>query len=209
MTWLIILVLVVAVAVAFLSTARRGAVHRSQDLTEGMDADSRSLYSPIRRLVEDIETIASRDDSMAIRIIGKEAIGEAQRIREQCARALVARTELKKAARGRSVAESEIEDLTRKEAEATTDIERHAFASAREARNLELRQYEEVATTLTHIDANIRQAQAALSEMKTRLSVSAGNEKAITADDEELRATVARMKSLSVSYEEAEQALKS
>jgi hypothetical protein len=107
------------------------------------------------------------------------------------------------------VAEQEVEDLTQRAESATSEAERQALEGAREARQLELGHYDKVTTTIAHIDSGVRQAEAALSEMKARLAVSSGSEKALSAGDEELRDTVGRLKSLSVSYAEAEQTLNS
>lgn len=208
MAWIVLLLLLVAAFVAFIVTARRGAVQRANDPTESMDADSRSLFLPIRRLVDQIEEVATRQDSVTGRVVGTEAMEEAKRIREQCAKALVARSELKKAGRGKGLAENEVSRLEEMEQSAATDSEKAALASAREARKLELTHYVEVEDAIKRIDGGIRQAEAALSEMKTRLAVAAGSEKAELAGDDELRETIGRLKSLSVSYDEAEQTLR-
>ncbi|HEY0865902.1 MAG TPA: hypothetical protein VGE01_00910 [Fimbriimonas sp.] len=210
MSWaLILLILLIAGILAFLASARRGAAARAEDAAESMDADSRSLYSPIRRLSDEIEALASRKDTATIRIIGAEAAQEARRIREQCARALVARSELKRAGRGKSTALGEIDDLDRQLAEAASDQEKQAYLNAQEAYRRQIAHFAKAEEALSRIDVSVKAAEAVLAEMKTRLAVAASSEKAELAGDEDLRETISRMKTLSVSYDEAEQTLRS
>lgn len=210
MSWaIILLILLIAGIVAFVAAARRGATSRAEDVAESMDADSRSLYSPIRRLADEIEALGSRKDTATIRIIGAEAAQEARRIREQCARALIARSELKKAGRGKSMALGEIEDLDRQVAEAASDEEKQAYRNAQEAYQRQITHFSKAEEALARIDVSVKAAEAVLAEMKTRLAVASSSEKAELAGDEDLRETIGRMKTLSVSYDEAEQTLRS
>jgi hypothetical protein len=197
-------------AAIFVLTMRRGAELRAADPTEEMDAESRSMYSPIRRLVTEIEEIVQRNQGSAImKVVGGEAVQEAERIRDQVARALAVRDDLKRAMRGKNVARNEIEGLRARAQAATSDIERDTLLSAMEARKLELSHYDTVDEVLQRIDASVRQAQAALSEMKARLSVKASNELAAeAAEDGDLRETIGRLKQLSISYDEAEELLR-
>jgi hypothetical protein len=210
MAWALILLILIAFGmVAFVAMARRGAVERGNDPTEAMDADSRSLYSPVRRLTEEIEELAGKQDSVTARVVGTEAAQEAKRIREQCARALIARTSLVRASRGEAMANLEIQKLDSQVAAATNESEKAALQGAKEARQMELAHYTRAREALERIDGGVRQAVAVLSEMKTRLAVGSGSEKLEAAGEDDLRETIGRLKTLSVSYDEAEQALRS
>ncbi|MGV3616423.1 MAG: hypothetical protein ACO1SV_13925 [Fimbriimonas sp.] len=189
---------------------KQTATVRSEDPTEAMDADSRALFSPVRRLTNEIEELVRRNgDTALMRTVGAEAKAEAQRIREQVAHALKVRGELKRALRGRSTAAQQITELDEKASVALTDAEREALAGAAEARRLELSHYGTVEQALARIDGGVRQAEAALSEIRARLAVAASGEKAAQAEQsDDLRETVSRLKALSLSVDEAEQMLR-
>lgn len=189
---------------------RQTSTARATDPTEDMDADSRALFVPIRRLSNEIEGLVEKNgDTALMRTVGAEARDEAWRIREQIGHALVIRGELKKALRGRSTAAQEAGDLEAKASQAMTDAEREALTGAAEARRLELSHYETVEQALARIDGGVRQAEAALSEIRARLAVAASGEKAAQADQsDDLRETLGRLKALSLSVDEAEQMLR-
>jgi hypothetical protein len=204
-----ILSLVLWVALLVLSTMRETAARVQADPREEMDAESRSLFSPIRRLMNEIEeTVERNSDSTVMKVVGTEAVGEARRIHDQVAKALAVRDDLRRALRERNMSRAESEKLLAK-AEAETDPSVKAtLLSAVEARKMELSHYEVVENTIAKIDSSVNQAQAALSEMKARLATKASSEKAQSAtDDTELRETIGRLKSLSISYDEAENLL--
>jgi hypothetical protein len=190
-------------------TMRVTADARQIDYTEDMDAESRTLFAPVRRLTNEIEElVAKHGDSAIMRVVGNEAIEESRRIRDQVAKALSVRDDLRKAARDRSTASMQITSLQAQIATEQNLATKESLQGALEARKLELSHYDEVDKAVAGIDSGVKQAQAALSEMKARLSVKASNEKAALAtDDDELRETIGRMKTLSISYDEAEQLL--
>ncbi|AIE83866.1 hypothetical protein [Fimbriimonas ginsengisoli] len=204
-----IIALIAWVATLALGAMRQTAVLRAQDPTDTLDPESRTMFGPIRRLTNEIEELVDRNkESAVIRTVGREAITEARRIRDQIARALAARGELKRTLRGRSSAEREVASLDERMSAATSEEEKSSLAGAAEARKLEVSHYSTVEEALTRIDAGVRQAEAALSEMKARLTVGASGERAAAAgQDDELRATIGRLKALSVTYDEAEQVL--
>lgn len=192
-----------------LKTMRETAGRVQADPREEMDAESRSLFAPIRRLTNEIEEVVeNHPDSMVMKVVGKEALIEAQRIHDQVAKALAIRDDLKRSLRERNMSKAETEKLLAK-AEAEEDpTVKVTLLSAVEARRMELSHYTVVEETIAKIDSSVNQAQAALSEMKARLSTKASGEKALSAtDDSELRDTISRMKSLSISYDEAENLL--
>ncbi len=204
------LALTLSVALLVLKTMRETASRMADDPREEMDAESRSLFSPIRRLTNEIEEVVTRnDDSTVMKVVGKEALDEATRIHDQVAKALAVRDDLKRSLRERNVSRAETEKLLAK-AEAEQDPSVKAtLLSAVEARKMEQSHYTVVEDTIAKIDSSVAQAEAALSEMKARLATKASGEKALSAtDNEELRDTISRMKTLSISYDEAEQLLR-
>jgi hypothetical protein len=196
-------------ALAF-GSMRLSTERREEDPAESMDPESRSLFAPIRRLTNEVDEMVSKNrDSALMRTIGAEARTEAERIRDQVARALVVRGELRRAIRNRSVAEAEAQKLEAEAAAALTPSERDSLRGAAEARRLELEHYRQVDETIVRIDTGVRQAEAALSEMKARLAVGAGGEAAARAEGgDDLRETMSRMRALSLSVDEAEQILR-
>ena len=207
---LAVLALVAWVGILAFGAMKQTSTMRATDPTEDMDADSRALFAPIRRLSNEIEAMVEKNrDAALMRTVGAEAGEEARRIREQIAHALKIRGELKRALRGRSTAALEADELEAKSTAATTDVECDALASAAEARRLELSHYGTVEQALARIDGGVRQAEAALSEIRARLAVAASGEKAAQAEQsDDLRETIGRLKALSLSVDEAEQMLR-
>lgn len=107
---------------------------------------------------------------------------------------------------GRTLAEREVEKLQAWQAEGN---EEGAVDSALQARRLELEHYAAGEAAIAGIDSGVRQAEAALSEMKARLEVGLSRQQAEwSATSDELRETIGRMKALGISYDEAEEFVK-
>jgi hypothetical protein len=183
---------------------------RIDDPRDEMDPESRSLYAPIRRLTDEIEEIVARHSGSAIMtVVGGEASQEARRIRDQIGKALSARSDLRKAIREKNLAQLEAERLKEKAAAAASAEDKVTILSALEAKQLEMTHYAEVEKVISKIDSGTAQAQAALSEMKARLSVKSASERSEgAAEESDLRENISRLKSLSVSYDEAEELLR-
>lgn len=193
-----------------MGTMRQTATVHEEDPTLKMDPDSRSLYSPVRRLANEIrDLVEKKQESTLLQTIGQEAVSEANRVRVQVAEALQVRSELKKASRGRSLAVADLEKLQHQVAEATTEAEKRSLLSAIQARELEIGHYQRVDETIGRIDSGVRQAEAALSEMKARLAVGAGGEAAARSSSvDDLRDTMSRLKALTLSVDEVEDVLR-
>lgn len=183
--------------------------NRSASLAEADDNlsnEDHARLSPLRRLKREIyEIVEGKAGDPTVSVIGKEAMREADRIYDQCAQLLRVRRELNRAFVGRSSAERELRNLEEDLAAAKTEAEKSALASALEARRLEAAHYSEADQALERIEAGLRQAQAALSEMKARLAtVSVGD----TGASSELEETLGRLRTLGTSLDEAEEWLK-
>lgn len=207
---LAIVCLVAWVAALGIGQMKHGAVLRGTEPGELLDADGRARFTRVRNLTREIEDLVARhSNSAVIRTLGRDAMAEAERIRNQVSEALMRRSGLRKAVAGRSSAEVEIARLTERHAAATSEDEKASLASALEARTLELDHYTDAQVAMDRIDSGVRQAEAALSEMKARLEVGVTSQQAQVAEPlDDIRDTIGRMKAISVSYEEADEVLR-
>lgn len=200
----------VLVVVAFFAGLRSTRKLRDADAeTEALRPESRTLLRPIRRLHEEIAALvdgAAKGSSVSM--LGQEIVSESKRILDQAGRSLSVRDELVRAGKERYTAEKEVAELEVKLSSAATVAEHEALEGALTARRIELNHYSQIETTVTQIDGSLRQAEAALSEMKARLLVNATGERAAAGSDADLRETIGRVKALSISVDEAEQMLK-
>jgi hypothetical protein len=180
-----------------------------EDPTEELRPESRSLLRPLKRLREEMHEIVERHpENAAARVLGQEALEEAGRIVRQCARSLKAREELRRLVGGRYEAEKDAASLEERAGATTATEERLALLSALEARRAELEQYDALDVAVAKIDGLLRQAEAALSEMRARLAVAVSGESAEVRPDQELRESLGRLKALSVSADEVEEFLR-
>lgn len=206
--WIAVIVIAL-VAVGFVATLQRGRKQRASDPREAMSPESRSLFNPIRKLVQEIDELANRSSLRPeMKVIAREALDEAHRISAQVAKALVARGEIKRAGVQRGASVEELAELELKVEQATTVAEREALTSALAAKRIELGYSANASDALGLIDASVRQAEAALSELRTRLNLALTSQALETAQDESLRETIGRLKSLTVSVDETESFLK-
>jgi hypothetical protein len=206
---LFILLIILAVGALAFASMRRAQQGRESVPGEELDPESRTLLRPLRKLEEEIASIVKLNQGSAtVSVLGKEALDEAKRILEQATNSLQIRSELKRALRGEYDAEKQIEDLKEKGAAAATEQERESLEAAVQARNLELGHYGTIRQTIGQIESGLRQAEAALAEMKARLAVSATGEKVELGSEGDLRDAIGRMKALSLSYDEAEELLR-
>jgi hypothetical protein len=204
----VVLGMVAAIATLALLSARKVQQDVGEDKTANLSPDSRILIKPVKRLVQEIEKII--DDNAAsetIRIVGVEAREEAARLLAQVAGSLALRDDLNKSLRGRYQAEKEMGEA-RMKMEFATEGEKTSLQTAIDARTLELKHYDQIKGHVRQIDVAVTQAEAALAEMKARLSLSASSEKAAMESGDELRETIGRMRSLNESYDEAEQLIR-
>lgn len=175
---------------------------------DDLNPEARTLLRPVRKLHEDIVEIVDKNkDSSAVKIIGGQAVEESKKILEHCANILKIRSQVKKVMQGEYEAKKAIQGLEEQLQSATSDQERQSLTAALAARNLEMQHYREQEQVLTQVETNLKQAEAALSEMKARLSVAA-TAAMDTSKDQELDETILRLQSLSSSFDEAEDLLR-
>lgn len=191
-------------SIAFLSSRQAQRQGLMTDLSE-LSPDARILFRPIRQAHEDLIAIVQRGSSdPTVKVVGEEAISESAQIADQAFRMAQSRSQLEKTLKGRSVAELEIKRLNEKIANSTSQEELDALKSALSAHQSEYNHYEQVTTSMATIDNKLREAQAALSELKARIAVGAADTSAAQAGEDELGEIMGRLKSLSASFDEAE-----
>lgn len=193
--------------VAFLAI-KGGASERSNDVLEDLGNEERAQLAPLRKLRNEIAAIVeAKQADVSISVVGREALAEADRLLVQGAKLVQARRELKKVAGGKQKADREIAQLEADLGAAAAEGERAALASALEARKLEASHYGEADSVLERLDRGLRQAEATLSEIKARLATASAG--AVGGEHtSELDETLARLRSLGSSFDEAEQWLK-
>jgi hypothetical protein len=194
---------VVLVGSGLAMSARRSRELRAQVGDDDISPNDRVYLRPIRRLRDEIEAIVLENErSPAVKVIGREAIQEANQLFDHCVALLKTRSLLRKALMSRGNPDTSIMDLDAKIEEAQSDEERSALELARDARKLEAQHYEKIDQTLARVDTSIQQAQAALSEMKARISVAASGGDG--QQETEIQDTISRLRSLSTSFDEVE-----
>jgi len=209
MVQLFLLFFIIAFAVVAFLTVRRTQRNRPAVEREDLDAESRTLLRPLAKLQADLaELVAQNKESATVSVVGKEALEEVGRIMEQATASLKIRSDLRRSLRGEYDAKKEIESLEAKLATATNAPERESLQSALDARQAELTHYDTIRQATAQIDGGLRQAEAALAEMKARMAGSVGTEKLQSTSGDDLRESISRMKALSLSYDEAEELLR-
>jgi hypothetical protein len=199
-----LLSLLAGVASVGLLSARAAQSGRAEHY-EDLSAESRILLSPVKKLAADIETIIDTNkDSEVIRIIGAEALTESQKLQAQVAKSLSMRDDLTRTLKGRAVAERAVREAEAKLPSASEE-EKESLTTLIQSRTMEIQHYGEIEKQVKRLEVGITQAEAALAEMKARLSLSASSERATSGEGDDLRATIGRMKNLNESYEESAQ----
>lgn len=201
-------ILVALVGIAAMAVAgARGAAESRDSLQEEMHPADWARLAPIRKHREAIRNLVeTKRNEPAIAVVGAEALAEADRILAQAARMVSLRRDLIRAASGRTEAQHDLADLDREIAEAATEDERNSLRSALEARQREVAHYDQAEAAKDRVETGLRQAEAALAEMKARLTTAAAS--AGGHQEDELRETIGRLKSLGTSLDEAEAWLK-
>lgn len=172
---------------------------------DDLDAEGRILLRPFGRLRADLQAVVDRhSDQPSVKVIGAEAVREADAIVAQAHRLVQARAGLRKSLRGKGEAELGVRRLSQQLEAAPSDAERASLASAIQAHQEEIAQYDRLQQAVVEAESRLRQAEAALSELKSRLEVGAASQASAALMEDELGDVVARLKSLGKSFDEAE-----
>lgn len=173
-----------------------------------MSPESRMMLRPLIQMRDDLAQVVSQNSDMpTVKVVGGEAVQEADAIVRHATNLVGIRAQLKKTLRGKSEAEVEKRSLEMKFARASTDTEREALSTAIAASTQEIGHYQGVEDAIAKVDGKLTEAQAALSELKARIAVGAAGARTDSLDQEELSSMVGRLKSLSKSFDEAESTL--
>jgi hypothetical protein len=199
----------VATAFALMVTVMRDVRARREELgLDSLSPQDRSKLVPIRRLREQLEAlVAGNRGSPSLAVIGPEAVEESRRIFAQCVSLLQLQRQIRDALREQN-ADAEVRSLEAKVEAAASEGERAALQSALDARRLEASHFAKMKEALQTAEGGITQAEAALSEIKARLSVAVTDDALSDTSSDDLRETLGRLKALSKGFEEAEMFLK-
>ncbi|HMS54536.1 MAG TPA: hypothetical protein PKA27_03975 [Fimbriimonadaceae bacterium] len=189
-------------------SAHRAKALRAASSFDEISPNDRVYLRPIRRLRDEIEALVLENSkSPAIKVIGGEAIQEANGILSHSIQLLKTRASLRKVLSQKGDPNSEINTLQNQIAEAASGEEKSNLELALNARQLELSHYGEIEGIIDRVDGAITQAQAALSEMKARIAVAAAGDKEGESSSE-IEDTITRLRSLTKSFDEVEELMK-
>ncbi|MEJ5170875.1 MAG: hypothetical protein WHU10_07805, partial [Fimbriimonadales bacterium] len=155
-----VLMAVAGVAGAFAASIRLRTQQEATDPLEQARPEDRASLRKLQSMRDDIARIvrpAGGQPSAAVKVVGEEALQEADRIVRQAAALLGAKRELKRIEQGRYEAEREAARLEER-LRSATGAERESLASALEARRDQASRYAEVSARIESIAASLDQA---------------------------------------------------
>jgi hypothetical protein len=193
------------IVVAFVSMAVTRA-NQEDDLYEKLSPESRILARPLKKLHEEMAEAASGQSSSMSPYLSQEALRESSQLLKQSINALLLRDKLMKESRGRYDAEKSIGDLEFRLANTTSEDETTSLKSALDARRMEIAHYERAKQGTSKIESSVKQAEAAMAEMRAKL-ITSGSTGVADQESDPLREAVGRMHSLSASLTEAQEML--
>jgi hypothetical protein len=200
---LMALFLVLGLVVLAFSTLKNKREMQAQDVLDGLSNDSRVKLKPLLKLKDRIEDLVNaREPTLAAKVIGPEALAEANSLVEHVRRLLSIQDSSREWIHRSHEAKNALTALELQVEKAATDSERAMLLSAVAAKKAEIEQYRKMEVLLVNMDAKIKQAEASLSEMQARLVSGALLEGGDSKD--ELDQIVNRMRTLSTSFQQAE-----
>ena len=186
----------------------RSRVASTQSLIYELDNESRGMIAPLIKLSEEIRTLVdSASSSTTLKVIGPDAVTESQNVVAQCARMLQARSTVLRSEHNRESAEKDLADLTLRIGSAQSVEEHSALQSSIDARQREIAAYDSLKSAVPSVEGSLRQANAVLSEIKARLALAVTGVGTETGSGD-FADSLARLKTLGVSFTEAEEMLK-
>jgi len=192
-------------SVAFHTFREQAARNRAEAALESLPAaarlQARRLQTAYDQLKQMIELHSGRT---AVRVVGHEALIEADNVLDHALRLIQARSELERTLRARSQASVELRRLQDAESRAESGPVRDAIHSAIAAKTAEIERYNNVVEAMERIDAQLVQAESTLSELKSQIAM-AGAEAAEAHDDlSGLNGVVSELRALGSSLQEAQ-----
>jgi len=200
-----LLIGVAGIAVIAYGAMKRDGPPASDSAGDEFNPKYRVYLAPLRKLHADIEALVEEHkDSTTIRVIGTEALEESGAVLQQAVKLVVSAEDIRHAMQGKTAAESDILDLQNRVLTAASDEERDTLQRSIDARKLEVERYSALDRRLSEIQAHLRQAEAALAEVKSRLVLVASSPEPVEGDDQELRDRLGRLHALSDSLGESD-----
>ena len=193
-----------AAVIALVGFALAKARQRNEAVLDGdLDALGRSL---LRRVRQERDALAELSNGMSDSVLAVEALAEANSLYDQSARAAQKRAELRALARAKAKSDFEASGLESKLA-AASPAEKPALEEALRAKRSEAEEYGKADRAISGIEAKMHQAAAAIGEVRAQLAVRQGALDQANYESDELSGLVARLRTMSQSYQEAQEYL--
>lgn len=203
--WWITVMTTIGAGIWVFSGFARGHGLGLDNLENNIGEESRWLLRPIKRLRNDLgEIAATSKDNPGVSVIAQEAVAEADEIYKRSIVLATAREHIRKSLKGRGEAETNLSKLQRQYAQASGTGESEALESAINARQREIATYDMATSKAQEIESKLKEAEAALSELKSRLAVGALSSGTLDTGQDELNDMIQRLKVLGSSFEEAQ-----
>lgn len=205
-TAIVMLGLILGVLAVAFTAMKSAQALREDDPAEELGPESRILLRPLKMLYQEMQDAAEGKSESISPYIAQEALQESKQLLEQSAAALRLRDRLLKESRSGYSAQKSAEDLEARLATAASEDERTSLQSALDARKQELGHYSTLEQGIAKIESSVKQAEAAMAEMRAKL-ISSGAAGLAQQGSDPLRETVGRMRALSTSLTEAQEML--
>lgn len=190
-------------SVAIQSIKRDGARHVSE-----LSPTGRHRLSRLTALREQISAIlAEHGTNPTIKVIGGEALVEADSLIGRTGTIIASMDELLKIAKDRRESEAELARLQSKLESATSLPEKDSLRLAIDVRQTEIAHYTDAERGVERAKSMLDEAETALVAIKSQLMAAAVGQGQDDLDPDDLRGMVGRLKSLSSSLEEVEQTM--
>ncbi|MEA2551869.1 MAG: hypothetical protein QOJ65_45 [Fimbriimonadaceae bacterium] len=203
---LVILGVIFGLLAVAIAAMQRTQGERQADPAEELSPESRILLRPLKKLLEEMEKAASGKSENVSQYLAEEALQESRVLLRQSAAALQLRDRLIKESRGGYGAQKSADELQARLTSSTNEDERTSLQGALEARKQEIGHYETVEEGIKKIESSVKQAEAAMAEMRARM-ISGSSAGLAEQGSDPLREAVGRMKALSSSLSEAQEML--
>lgn len=203
-----LVILGVAVAVFVLGVRAMSMTQAKVDNSiDQLSPESRILVRPLKRIYLELEESQKGKSEQISPYLAEEALSESKRLLDHSVEALLLRDKLVREGRGRYEANKSVNDLQTRLDSSVSEEEKASLQSALEARRQELTHYDTLLPGIAQIESSVKQAEAAMAEMRARMISSSASGLAATGTDP-LREAVGRMQALSSSLTEAQEMLR-
>lgn len=171
-----------------------------------LSAEARALLRPLQQQRREIASLVDKNlQNPTVKVIGTEALQEADSLISRAESIVVSLDDLTKATKGLRESDYELKRLEEKVAKSSSEEEKAALADVIEVRKSEVEHFGKVQRALESGKAKIMEAETALLAIKAQLTSAALGSESDALDTEGLAGMVGRLKSLSNSLEEVEQ----